>query len=513
MLTGTISTAKPVLHLEKLESREVPAILIQIDYSYDTGFFTNNPEARATLERVAAELGNSLNANLSAIAPGGGNNWTATFFNPATGGQASIGNLTVGANTLRLFVGARDIPGSTAGFGGYGGYSISGSQAWINVIQTRGHSGFAPWGGSITFDSGLNWHFGQTTTGLGSNELDFYSVATHELGHVLGLGTSSQWQSLSQGGYFRGGNAISVYGAAVPLTSDGAHWADGITLGGQPVSLDPSINYGVRIGWTSLDAAALRDIGWGAASAAPPASQPAPEPAPAPPPYILVPIAGANGVITQYAFFNGQLYPTGQQWVPFPGYRGTFQQTFADFDADGAYDVVLGTPYPGVGVITIISGRDGHFIGAPRLTLGGGVVAIGLADVDGDGLPEFFTGEGSPVKLFVYDVSGGSIVPHAAFQAYGTPGRAAIQSAGEVNREGYGDTVARAPESETAAEQQARLEGPSTSEATYTVSAAPVKHQCICSGCRALAELVSSETDTKPAPAVEDELLSTVSVA
>ena len=39
--------------LEVLEAREVPAVLLQIDYSYDTGFFKNNADARAVMERVS----------------------------------------------------------------------------------------------------------------------------------------------------------------------------------------------------------------------------------------------------------------------------------------------------------------------------------------------------------------------------------------------------------------------------------------------------------------------------
>ncbi|MFM8271800.1 MAG: matrixin family metalloprotease, partial [Gemmata sp.] len=258
------TAAKPQLRLEGLEVREVPAVLIQLDYSRDlTGFF-NNPEARAIMERAASEFGNSLNANLAAIVPHGGNTWTATFFDPATGGQTGVANLSVGANTLRIFVGGRAMSRSEAGFGGYGGTSISGSQAWLNAVETRGHSGFSPWGGSIAFDTNQRWHFGQTTDGLDSTELDFYSVAVHELGHVLGIGTAPEWMSLASGGYFYGANASAVYGGAVPLNPNASHWADGVIAGGQGASLDPTLTYGTRVTWSALDAAALRDLGWGA---------------------------------------------------------------------------------------------------------------------------------------------------------------------------------------------------------------------------------------------------------
>src|SRR5215207_1497427 len=132
---------RPSLRLEALEAREVPAVLLQIDYTYDTGFFRNNADARAVIERVASELGNSLNANLAAITPGGSNGWTATFYNPATGAEVSIANPTIAANTLKIYVGGRVIPGDEGGFGGAGGYILSGSTAWNNATLTRGHTG------------------------------------------------------------------------------------------------------------------------------------------------------------------------------------------------------------------------------------------------------------------------------------------------------------------------------------------------------------------------------------
>src|SRR5215218_7217450 len=100
MANRSTRPARPVLRLEVLEAREVPAVLIQVDYTYDTGFFANNPEARATMERVASELGGSISANLAAIAPGAGNTWTASFYNPATGALQSLANPTVDANTI-----------------------------------------------------------------------------------------------------------------------------------------------------------------------------------------------------------------------------------------------------------------------------------------------------------------------------------------------------------------------------------------------------------------------------
>ena len=101
-----------LLRLESLEPRDVPAITIQLDYTYDQGFFAARPEARTVLERVASDLGNMLTANLAAITPSAGNTWTATFFNPSGAGEISLSNLSIGGNTLKVFVGGEvDKPG------------------------------------------------------------------------------------------------------------------------------------------------------------------------------------------------------------------------------------------------------------------------------------------------------------------------------------------------------------------------------------------------------------------
>lgn len=412
-------TRRPVLRLEVLEAREVPAVLIQVDYTYDTGFFANNPEARATMERVASELGGSISANLAAIAPTPGNTWTASFYNPATGALQSLINPTVGADTIRVFVGARPLGGGEAGFATTTGFSAAGSAAWVDLVQTRSWSGFAPWGGSIAFDSTQRWHFGQTTSGLDGNELDFYSVAIHEVGHVLGLGTSKQWQQLTQGGAFRGANATAVYGGPVPVSSDGLHWAVD-RAAGEAVSLDPSVALGQRVGWSALDAAALRDLGWAPGGGAGGATG-------TPPGLILFAMAGANAVIGQYAFYAGMVFPTGRLFLPFPGYAGTLQQTFGDFNGDGVFDVAISTP-GAVSLIAVVSGLDGRVIGAPR-TAHGTVAALFAADADGDGRAELITGELIPPgvgAIYAYSVAGGSVLPYGAVSAYGEPGRAAL---------------------------------------------------------------------------------------
>ena len=57
--TAGPNSCRPALRLEALEDREVPAVLIQVDYSLDSsGFFANNPAAR---ECVAEAPGRVVN--------------------------------------------------------------------------------------------------------------------------------------------------------------------------------------------------------------------------------------------------------------------------------------------------------------------------------------------------------------------------------------------------------------------------------------------------------------------
>ncbi|HVL13381.1 MAG TPA: matrixin family metalloprotease, partial [Gemmata sp.] len=362
MLSSTASPAPVQLRLEALEAREVPAITIQLDYTFDlranggSGFFETNPEARATMSRVAQEMGGRVSASLAAINPTAANTWTAAFYNPATGTATTLGNVRVAANTIVIYVGGRAMPGGEAAQGGYGGYGWSGSSAWGSRLATRGSTGFAPWGGSVAFDTTERWHYGTGTAGLDANELDFYSVATHELGHVMGIGTSNQWFSLIQSGRFVGPRAQSLNGGPVPLDASRAHWADGVTVDGREASLDPTMSRGRRVTWSSLDQAALRDIGWGAGS---PVSAPTVPPAvpPAVPPTVpptLPPVGGAsrlpvlvsgpNGRVDVYARgADGNLAFTGKSFTPFAGFGGAVRTAVADFNGDGVADYAFAT--------------------------------------------------------------------------------------------------------------------------------------------------------------------------
>ena len=111
----------------------------------------------------------------------------------------------------------------TTGEGGPGAWSASGSSAWLDLVRGRGEPGalaatatdVAPWGGQLRFDAtGTRWHFGADATGLAATQTDFHSVALHELGHLLGLGTSESWNRHvdTSSGTFRGPASVAAHG-------------------------------------------------------------------------------------------------------------------------------------------------------------------------------------------------------------------------------------------------------------------------------------------------------------
>lgn len=307
------------------------AITITIDYKYDlaqnggSNFFSSgNPQggtggaqATAAMNAAASYYSTILTDTFDAITipgpyhsnfPGSTStktwSWQERFQHPSTTNPNElVTNPVVNADQYVIYVGARSLDAGTAGKGGPGGWlrpapAESGSggytQGDVNnitaitanfdqLIAKRGESsGFAGWGGSISFDNdgSTSWFFNHLGTPSG-NITDFYSVALHELGHALGFGVSTEWTTLVENSKFIGNKAENQYGGnAIPVAAspDQGHWNFGIqsvvygTVTGQETLMDPDIQNGTRKKVTALDAAALEDIGW---SLGPPPALPA----------------------------------------------------------------------------------------------------------------------------------------------------------------------------------------------------------------------------------------------
>jgi hypothetical protein len=290
------------------------AIKIEIRYDYDTNGFFNQPGSKEALREVADYFESLIHDPLLSINPAtdGGGTWTAKIEHPGTGSPTNtadfvVPDLVVPADTIIIYVGGRALP-TSLGRGGFGSSSSFGSAAWNLRVSGRGQAGasgttslrtdFAPWGGHIAFDTATTWNF---STEFGEEgAFPFVSIAIHEMGHVLGIGTCPSWMNkiLTEGPpenlkrFFTGPRSVAVFGGNVPLSGTG-HWQDDDFCGpgdgydptnsenlnilskafgsfntahGYPqiAIMDPFLcNAGpfMKV-FTDLDIAALSDIGW-----------------------------------------------------------------------------------------------------------------------------------------------------------------------------------------------------------------------------------------------------------
>lgn len=262
------------------------ALTFQFRYDYDSsGFFGTamSPTPARTALEFAGRAFSAFADTLAPIAPGGNDSWTARFFHPSTAQQESIANLMVPADTIIVYAGAGNLSGGRLGEATRGFYSLPSnteflSPGFLNAIVNRDEGSttvdYAPWGGSISFDttdSGGNarlWHFDPQSL-PDSPAYDFLTVAVHELSHLMGFGSnaSTSFQNKIVNEFFTGSATVALQGGAVKLQLGGDHWDATVTsrpfVGDAPrPALSPFIFPGERNTLTPLDYAALDDIGW-----------------------------------------------------------------------------------------------------------------------------------------------------------------------------------------------------------------------------------------------------------
>ncbi len=277
---------KRILLLCLVITTPLPALTIQIDYTYDTTNFFNTHEKRNAMEAVAKFYGDMIQDKLLRIdaAEFPGCSWAAKSAHPVTGQTIEIPNLVVPADTIIVYVGARDLGGDVRGYGGFGGWSGYWTDpGWFPLLVGRGSAAaatepatlrtdFSLWGGSIAFDVDSVWNFSQTQSVGGT---DFISLALHEMGHVLGIGTADSWYNKISSAVFTGSACTRSFGGNPPLNGNGHFGGLGTisksfgsfsaTHGSvrQPLMLALlTDNSSTLIVASDLDLAALVDIGW-----------------------------------------------------------------------------------------------------------------------------------------------------------------------------------------------------------------------------------------------------------
>jgi hypothetical protein len=296
-----------------------------IDYSQDTNNFFNTQAKRDALQAAANRWASIINSSMEAVPPSGtatgtSPGWRIGFVNPGTGANFQISTATsaatdplisagaanvygfggLPANTWIIYAGGRAL-GGPAGIGGTG----TGTNFTTTFSDPNGpfHRGLMPvsptntvqdlpiWGGSIAFDPSVNWHFDPSTPASNS-EVDFYSIALHELGHVLGLSANwNQWTNHVSGSVFTGTHAVSAFNAdngtnvssLNMVSASDFHWQEGtyhskIFPGGTPdyigtvgagnlqqLLMEPTAVFTTtvhRIEATNVDVGAVQDLGW-----------------------------------------------------------------------------------------------------------------------------------------------------------------------------------------------------------------------------------------------------------
>ena len=281
---------------------------IKFDYRFDSNGFFNDASRREALEKAGEIWSSLINDDFESIPAG----VKFTIQNP-TSGENQIVTLEEEIDDILIFVGANTSPfggGSTGeqlrnshgchlsgccccqcssteedvinlsqpgilspenlsrdNIGILGQAKVDGTDLIGDIFQRRisddfrdqgAVSDFQPWTGTISFNSQINWDF--SLDNPNPNQIDFVSVALHEIGHVLGIGTAPIFDIIGAGGSFDGVNALAENGGnPIPLESNLGHVKEGFN--DDSVLLDPTKNSGRNLP-TNIDLALLADIGY-----------------------------------------------------------------------------------------------------------------------------------------------------------------------------------------------------------------------------------------------------------
>lgn len=263
---------------------------IQFDYRYDSTGFFDKTERRELLEAAARMWEKRIQDNFAPVPAG----TRISVLNPRTQREEMV-LLQQEIDDLVVFVGTNSGMGSRMAVAGP-------TTRWYQQLdrefpadarmRIEGRD-FEPWAGflAINPDPEIPFFFDTTPDtdwDIPPNSYesyDFLGLVMHELGHVLGVGTSNAFRNLSslqslqglslkmdatgsallvttQYSLFMGPRARSVNGGqSVTLSADLGHLRTRLTVAGQQDLMDADLNRTRQLP-TALDLAILEDIGY-----------------------------------------------------------------------------------------------------------------------------------------------------------------------------------------------------------------------------------------------------------
>lgn len=237
---------------------------IKFDYRFDRAKYFDAPERRAALEAAAAAW-SAVIANDFPSVPAG---TKLTVTDPEDRDQqVTVDDLEQDIDDLLVFVGTSEAIDGDGRGGPAGIAETSDADLQQSFFSRQIGNEFQPWAGSISFKGSIDYFFDETPetrNDIPEAKYDFITLATHELGHVLGFASCPAFVSLEDGDTFLGERAFAAYGGAVPLEADHGHLAEGTQSDGIEALMTPKVINGLRRGPTTLDLATLLDIGYAA---------------------------------------------------------------------------------------------------------------------------------------------------------------------------------------------------------------------------------------------------------